>query len=254
VVTWEVSDIGRIVSANNQTIRWSYLITLRNTGDRPIQLERVERAVITTSTEAVGGMPTSRAFRRTLAAGSELQYSAADSWGWMNSSSRGVESLRAITAYRRFSGTDDRGQPVEIPVSVRLDPSVGQLARPAIPSRNLPPTKAVALGDMSTLVGLWRGSYRYVDTLLDVPITVTIGADGKFQVSENAPVTNHYTRTVRVKNGGLDYSGQGEHGTLTVYDLGPMRALVGEITEPGGRPGSDARLTIYLESTAPATP
>ncbi len=37
-VAWEVSDIGRVVSSDNQRVRWSYVITLRNTGDQPTQL------------------------------------------------------------------------------------------------------------------------------------------------------------------------------------------------------------------------
>jgi hypothetical protein len=55
-VTWEVTDIGRIVSEDNQRIRWSYLITLRNTSDRVIQLERMERAAAGSAPESIGGM------------------------------------------------------------------------------------------------------------------------------------------------------------------------------------------------------
>jgi len=253
-VTWEISDIGRIVSADNQRIRWSYMITLRNSSDRPIQLERVERAVTTSSAEAIGGTPTSRAFRRTLAARSELRYPAADTWGWMNTSSRGAETLRAITAHRRFIGTDEAGMPIEISVRLRLDPSVGRLAKPRTPPQNLPPANTLGPSDMTSLVGSWRGSYRFDNTLLDVPTMVTISADGTFHVSDNDPVTERYTRTVRVKDGKLDYSGRGEHGTLTLYGLGAKRMLVGQLTQPGDQPGSDTRFTIYLESTDPSTP
>jgi hypothetical protein len=33
-ITWEVSNIGRVVSSDNQRVRWSYLINLKTPGRR----------------------------------------------------------------------------------------------------------------------------------------------------------------------------------------------------------------------------
>lgn len=257
VVTWEVSDIGRVLSSDNQRIRWSYLITLRNTSDRVIQLERAERATITRHSEVVGGTPTSQPFGRTLGARSELRIPTADNWGWLpgaNTAFGGAATLDSITAFRRFTGADDRGAPIDIQVRVRLDPSVGLLARPPTPPRSLPPPKTLEASDFATLVGVWRGSYRLDGTLLDVPIEVTILADGTFQIAENEPVTNRFRRTVQVKDGGLDLSGDRDRGTLTLHEIGSRRMLAGRVSQPGGQPGttsSTLEYAIYLEAQAP---
>lgn len=251
-VTWEITDIGRVVSADNQRVRWSYLITLRNTSDRVIQLERLERAVTSVSSEAVGGTPTSQPFRRTLGARGELRVSTSDNWGWMpgaNTTFGGAAILRPITAYRRFSGTDDRGAPIQIQVQVHLDPSVGALAKPPTRPPSLPaPSTLQSAGGLTALVGVWRGSYRYDNTLLDVPIEATILADGTVQLAENEPVTNRFGRTVQVKDGGLDYSGGRERGTLTLHETAGRRMLVGRVSPIEGQP-----YAVYLEVQTPAS-
>src|SRR5262249_48718524 len=169
----------------------------------------------------------------------------------MNATSRGSETLRAVTAYRRFIGKDDAGMPIDISVRLQLDPSIGRLVKPLTPPSNLPAVSTLGPGDMASLVGSWRGSSRCDNPLLDVPTMVTISADGTLRIADNDPVTDHYTRTVRVKDGKLDYSGRGEHGTLTLYGLGADRMLLGQVTQPGDRPGSDSRLTIFLKPTEP---
>jgi hypothetical protein len=251
-VTWEVSDIGRIVSSDNQRIRWSYLITLRNTSDRVIQLERVEQAMVGDYADFVGGAPTTQPFRRTLGARSDLRIPMSDSWGWVGASSPtfgGAALLRGTTAFRRFSGTDDRGTSIEIPVQVRLDPSVGVLAKPPTRPQSLPaPTTLESTADLARLVGLWRGSYRDDGSLLDVPIEVMILTDGTFQVAENEPVTNRFSRTVQVKDGGLDYSGGRDRGTLTLHESAAKRMLVGRVSQRDGQP-----YAIYLEAQPPAS-
>jgi hypothetical protein len=250
VVTWVASDIGRVVSSDDQRILWTYLITLRNAGDRAIQFESVERAVVSSSTDTIGGTPTREPFRRTLAAGSELRVPASDNWGWIQPANRtfgGAATLGAITAIRRFSGTDDRGTPIEVEVRIQLSPSVGVLARPPVMPRRVPtPTTLASAGDLATLVGSWRGSYRMDGTLLDVPIEVTILADGTFQVAESEPVTNRFTRTLRVKDGGLDYSGGRDRGTLTYHEIAGRRMLLGQVSQTNGR-----SYAIYLEAQEP---
>jgi hypothetical protein len=247
-VTWEVSDIGRVVSADNQRIRWSYLITLRNTSDRVIQLEHITRSLTSDYSDAVGGTPTSQPFRRTLGAQSELRVPAADNWGWLATTSSpqfgGSANLRGITAFRTFSGTDDRGAPVQIQVRLRLDRSTGRLARPATIPKSLAAAKPLASDrDLTAVAGVWRGSYRVDNTLLDVPFELKILEDGTCEVAENDPVTNRYRRAVRVKDGGVEYSGDRERGTLTLHESGGRRMLSGRISQIDGPP-----YAIYLEA------
>ena len=246
-VMWEVSDIGRIVSSDNQRIRWSYLVHLLNTGERVIQLDRVERAIGVASGEVIGGTPTSEAFRRTLRARSTLRIPTSDSWGWVSRSTPvfgGATTLGAVTAFRRFSGTDDSGAPVEIQVRVRLDPSVGLLAKPPTSPQHLPsPTRLEFASDLARVVGPWRGSYRQDGTPFDVPIEVTILANGDFVVAENEPVTNRFSRRVQVRDGALDYSGGRDRGTLTFYESAGKRMLVGSVSVP-----DIPSYAIYLEA------
>jgi hypothetical protein len=253
VVTWEVSDLGQIVSADGQRIRWSYVITIRNTGDRAIQLESVERAIFSDHPNATGGTPTSRAYSRRIDPRSALQYAANDDWGWRQTTPGvvfgGAAALQAITAYRRFVSKDDGGAPIEIAVRVRLDRSVGILTKPPTNPGSLP--AATTLGsssDLTSLAGVWQGSYSQNASLLDIPIEVTILPDGKFQVAENVPVTNRFSGMVLVKNGGLEYSGNRDRGTLSLHEVAGRRMLVGQIAAPEG-----AAYSIYLQGQAPPT-
>jgi hypothetical protein len=252
-LTWEVSDIGRVVSADNQRVRWSYLITLRNTGDGTIRFERLERAIASISGDSVGGTPTAQPYDRTLGPRAELRFSTSDNWGWLagaNTTFGGAATLRSITAYRTFIGKDDRGEPVRAQVQVALDPSVGALARPPTAPPGLPaPSVLGSAAGLTSLVGLWRGSYRVDNnTLLDVPIMATIAEGGTISLAENEPVTNRFSRKVQVKDGGLEYSGDRERGILRLHELAGRRMLVGRITQVE-RPS----YAVYLEAQAPAS-
>ena len=252
-ITWEVSDIGRVVSADNQRIRWSYLITLRNTSDRVIQLERVTRALTSDYADTVGGAPAPTPFRRTLGARSELRVPATENWGWLSTRSTpqfgGAQTLRGITSLRDFSGADDRGTPVQVRVRVRLDRSTGQLAQPVTMPKSLPAPKPLDSDrDLATVAGVWRGSYRMDNTLLDVPFELKILENGTCEVAENDPVTNRYRRAVRVKDRGLEYSGDRERGTLMLHEAGGRRALAGRISQIDGPP-----YDIYLEAQGAAS-
>jgi hypothetical protein len=244
-----VSDIGRILSADNQRIRWSYVITLRNIGERPARFEHLERAITTSGLDSIGGTPTSRTYWQTLAAGAELRYAAVDTWGWLpgtggNTTFGGATTLRSVTAYRRFVGTDDRSAPIEVLVSVRLDPTIGRLSRPPTPPANMPPATTLRSSeDLTRVAGSWRGSYRYENTLLDVPIQATVLADGSTTVAENDPVTHRFNRRVLVKDGGLEYLGGQDRGSFTFHELRDRRVLVGRVS-----PSDGGRYRVYLEA------
>ncbi|MGH7359864.1 MAG: hypothetical protein ACREJR_13715 [Candidatus Rokuibacteriota bacterium] len=209
----------------------------------------MERAMTGDAPEMVGGSAVSP-FRRTLGARAELRVPAWDSWGWLarsNTTFGGAATLRPMIAFRSFSGTDDRGAPVQIPVRVRLDPSVGRLARPAtMPARLPAPTTIDSDRGLASLAGVWRGSYRVDESLLDVPFELTIVADGTCQVAENDPVTNRFRRVVRVKDGGLEYSGDRERGILTLHETEGRRMLVGRVNQTDGPP-----YVFYLEAQRP---
>src|SRR5262245_27752295 len=128
-VSWAVCDVTRIVSADRRAIRWSYVISLRNTTDRAIRLERLAMRVARDSGEVLGS-PTSRPFPRTLGPGSSLRIPTTSSdWDWSGwrDSAATLLTLNPMTEFQRFSGTDDRGMPVEVQVGFRLDPSLGRL-------------------------------------------------------------------------------------------------------------------------------
>jgi hypothetical protein len=253
-VTWEVSDIGRVLSADNQRVRWSYLITLRNTGDRVIRFERIERALGTAGRDAVGGTPTTQSYDRTLRPREEARYSATDNWGWLagagtNTAFGGAATLHAVAAYRTFSGKDDRGIPVSVPVQVSLNPSTGLLTKPPTAPSNLPPRTALRSTDgLTPLVGSWRGSYRSEDSSLNVPLAATILLDGTVNLLENEPVTYRFSRTVQLKDGGLEYSGGREQGALSLHEGGGRRMLVGRVSPADGRP-----YVVYLEAATPGS-
>jgi hypothetical protein len=252
VVAWEVSDIGRLVSADNRAFRWSYVITIRNTGDRAIQLDRVERALSTTNQNVTGGTPTSQPYTARIEARSAIRYAAAETWGWrpnMGASVRPVETLPDITSYRRFFGFFVGGGPIEIATQVRLDSSIGKVVQPPTVPRSLPPEKVLRPGDLLTIAGLWRGSYRPDDSLFDVPITVGILRNGMLEVAEGDPITQQYRWTGQVKDGRLDLSAERYHGTLTLYELPGKHMLVGSLVRSGDRAGTDTRVAIYLEAT-----
>jgi hypothetical protein len=239
------------MSADNQRVRWSYLITLRNSGERVIQFERLERAVHSTL-ESVGGTPTSQPYRRTLGARGELHLSTSDNWGWLsraNTTFGGAVTLHPVTAYRTFIGTDDRGTPVRVEVRVPLSPSTGTLAKPLVAPASLPaPSVLTNDNGLRPLVGPWRGSYRVHQTVLDVPFAATIAADGSISLAENEPVTNRFSRKVQVKDGGLEYSGDRERGMLQLHEQAGRRMLVGKITQIEG-----PSYVVYLEAQAPAS-
>jgi hypothetical protein len=247
-VTWDVSDVSRILSADTQAIRWSYVISLRNTTDRVIQLERLDATVAKDSGEVIkshGTLP----FRRTLGPGSSLRIPMSDDWDlteWRISPAP-VLTLNSMTVRRRFSGTNDRGMPVEVEVRFPLDPSRGRLATPLPrPLRFPAATRLDTAGDLVRLVGLWRGSYRLDSPPLEVPVEVAILADGTFHVGVNDPVTDHFSRTVLVRDGALEYSGSGDRGALTFYESAGPRMLSGRVSPRPGR-GYD----VYLEAQIP---
>jgi hypothetical protein len=129
-------------------------------------------------------------------------------------------------------------------VRVRLDPSVGLLDKPLTSPQHLPsPTRLESASDLARVVGSWRGSYGQDGTPFDVPIEVTILANGDFVVAENEPVTNRLSRRVQVKDGALDYSGGRDRGTLTFYESAGKRMLVGSVSVP-----DIPSYTIYLEA------
>jgi hypothetical protein len=157
--------------------------------------------------------------------------------------------LHPITVYRTFVGTDDRSALVRVQVRLRLDPSAGVLARPLVAPSSMPAPSVLSSADgLASLVGLWRGSYRVDDTLLDVPFTATVVADGTVSLAENEPVTNRFSRKVQVKDGGLEYSGDRERGILRLYELTGRRMLLGRVTPIEGR-----SYAVYLEAQAPVS-
>jgi hypothetical protein len=256
-VAWEVLDIGQIASVDGQRIRWSYAIVLRNTGDTKIEIERLERGVISRgTTETIGGTPVSQPLRRTLRARSEVRVPVSDDWGWAGGlTSRttfgGTAALAPITVTRRFLGTDEKGNAVGFTVRVNLDRGIGYVSKPLTGPEQLPPSKTLQASESASLAGKWRGSYRGDKGVFNIPLEVTISPDGTFQAGENDPVTNRFDGTLRIQDGGVQYSQRRDSGRLTFYEAGGKRMLAGRVSGP--RDDETFSYAVYLETEATAT-
>jgi hypothetical protein len=256
-VAWEVADIGQIVSVDSQRIRWSYVIILRNTGDMKVEIERLERSLVDRRAGTfIGAATASQPLRRTLRARSEVRVPVSDDWGWtLGTTSRttfgGTADLPPITVIRRLLGTDEKSNAVDISVRVNLDRGVGRLSKPLAPPEQLPSSKPLQTSDLASLAGKWRGSYRGDRAIFNIPLEVTVSPDGTFQAGENDPVTNRFNGTLRIQDGGVQYSQRRDTGTLTFYEAGGKRMLVGRVSGP--RDDGTFSYAVYLETEATAT-
>lgn len=246
-VAWEVVDIGQVVSTDGQRMRWTYRIVLRETAGSTVQFERLERGS-RGGPEAFGGALRPQPFQRTLWPNSEIREPFVETWGWASYSPQfgGAATIGALNVEYRFVGKDAGGQGITVTVRVRLDRSIGKVARP-LPATS-PPGAARPLdpSDLETLAGTWRGAYRMLGgaTSFDIPVEFTLRPDGSFEANENDPVTNRFTGTVRVLDGKLAYSQRNDRGTLSVHESDGRRTIFGQV---GGPPGSPSTYTLRLE-------
>ena len=255
-VAWEIVDIGQLASADNQRMRWSYVIVLRETSGSAVLFERVERSVRTTI-EMVGGSPESYPFARTLAVHGELRYATSDSWGWTRESGRGfggAATIPTLTVEHRFIGRTSGGQPVAVTARIHLDRSVGKIVTPT-PSTSgpLPPRRVLKdSSDLATLAGRWRGSVRTDGREFDVPVEFTLEPDGTLRVALNDPVTERFRAAMSVRDGGLAYAGtNGVSGPFALHEQDGRRILAGYVTNP--RQGSEVPVghTIRVQWQGP---
>jgi hypothetical protein len=253
-VAWEIIDVGQLVSPDNQRMRWSYVIVLREAAGSAVLFERVERSS-RTSIEMIGGTTESQAFARTLAAHGELRYATWDSWGWTRESGRafgGAATIAPLTVEHRFIGRTSGGQPVGVTTRIQLDRSVGKVVTPTLSASGpLPPPKTLQGAELPGLVGRWRGSHRADGDVFDVPTEIVIRSDSSVEVALNDPITSRFRATASIRDGALAYAGTPETGTLRLYERDGQRVLAGYVSAP--RQGSQAPVgyTIRVEWQGP---
>lgn len=255
-VEWEVTDVGQIESTDRQQTRWSYVVVLRETAGARVEFERAERGSYSTG-QMTGGTPEAWPFRRTLAANSELRLPFLEFWGWDGPTAQrmafgGTATIGTLTVERRFIGKDAQGKEVTVLVRLRLDSSVGKLVRPPPMLGPLPPERSLEAGGLASVTGTWRGSYRADNGRYDIPLEITIGADGRFEGAENDPVTVRFRGSVRVDGGKLAYVGGRDTGLFTLHEGDGRRVLAGHVsgTREGqaGAPPSRVGYSVRLSS------
>jgi hypothetical protein len=256
-VTWEVTDIGQLVSSTGQGMRWSFAIVLKETAGSVIQFERIEWGSYTVGTSHIGGTPVSRPFGRTLPANGELRYSTSESWGWHGPAQvfGGAATLPRLTVEYRFIGKTGGGQPVKALVRVHLDRNVGKVVTPLPTTGPLPPAKALAPGDLASLAGSWQGSYRIDQREFDIPLQVVIEPNGSFETAENDPVTIRSRGTLSIREERIAFSWGRDTGNVTLHEAEGRRILAGHVSgprdSPAGAPPSTFGYTVRLERPSP---
>jgi hypothetical protein len=245
-VVWEVTDVGQVVSQDNQRFLWSYAVMLRETAGRVVRFEQMVRSS-QGSSEQIGGSPQTVPFARTLPANGELRVYFTDSWGWTEHSVvfGGASALRTLRVERRLVGRDDAGNRVVVAVRIDLNRSVGRLGRPTPVSTPPPPERRLGPDDLPVLVGLWRGAYRPAPATFDIPLEVAIHGDGSVQGGEYDPVVNRFSGTARLADGRLDLSLGGDRGTLTLHEAAGQRVLVGDLAGSRSNPDGGTRIVRY---------
>jgi hypothetical protein len=67
-VSWEVTDLGQLVSLDGSRILWSYVVVLRNLTSGPVQLESMTVRSYVPGRDIIGGSSAPAPFRRDLPA------------------------------------------------------------------------------------------------------------------------------------------------------------------------------------------
>jgi hypothetical protein len=246
-------DIGQVVASDDSGLRWSYTVSLTNTGTSSIRFEHVEYAI--RAREVIGGSLTRRPFERTLAPGAETRASFAQTWQFTPGRSApfgGSAALQTLTVDRRFVGKDERGAPVVVPVIIHLDRSVGRIstARPRVAP---PPSDEVRPSDVTQLAGTWQGHYRNRDGLYEVPLRVEVSKDGSFEAFENDPVTNRFRGRLQVQDGRVRWLQGSDSGALTFHQESGRRLLIGAFGGSRTDAGTSYTFTseLWLEANLP---
>jgi hypothetical protein len=256
-VSWEVTDIGQVVSRDNQRSLWSYAVVLRETAGRTVRFEQVVHSMWA-SGEMTGGNPVTTPFARTLPAKGELRAYFIDNWGWMRGSMQfgGASVLPTVRVERRLVGRDDSGAAVVLPVRVDLSRSVGRLSRPSPVSTPPLPERRLGPNELPTLAGLWRGAYLPGAGTFDIPLEVVIREDGSVQGGEFDPVVNRFSGMVRLADGQVDLSLGRDRGTLALHEGDGKRVLAGDMAGPRSNPDGGTRIVrhpVRLENVPAAS-
>jgi hypothetical protein len=252
-ISWQVVDIGQVVASENRGLRWSYTVSLTNTGGSSIRFEHVEHAL--RAHDMIGGSLTRRPFERTLAPGAETRASFVETWQYRRGESvpfGGSATLETLTVDRRFVGQDERGASVVVPVIMHFDRSVGKVSTPR-PRVAPPASDDVRPSDVTQLAGTWQGHYRRRDGLYEVPLRLEVSRDGSFEAFENDPVTNRFRGRLQVEDGRVKWQQGSDSGALTFHQGSGRRLLVGAFSGSRTTAGTSYTVTweLWLEANLP---
>jgi hypothetical protein len=249
-VEWEITDIGRIDSADGRRSRWSYVVVLREQAGSPIQFEQVEHSAHQERIET-GGAARRVPFDRRLGARSELRYPATDTWGWTSSSAPfgGTAGLPTLRILWSFVGKDAAGGPVVVQAWVPLHRGLGRPSRqPSRVPAPLPPGHSLRPDDLPRLAGFWNG-FIELDAY-HVPVEAIVFADGSADVGLNDPVTRRFRAALSVRDARVWYSGGGESGGLMYHEDQKSQVLMGTLLRPSSGDGAPVEIPLWLERRA----
>jgi len=127
-VTWEVADVRQTLAPDRSTIRWSYVIVLKETAGVGIRFETLE---VGSPDERVEKVSRTETFQYRIDPNAELRvprfYEIFFVPGQGPSFDESVPGGRGGgTVLYQFRGKDDTGKAVRVDVRVRLDPSLGK--------------------------------------------------------------------------------------------------------------------------------
>lgn len=125
-VAWEVSDIRERSEDQGRLVRWTFTVTLRNTGSTGINLTTVSRDVQAPLSDVWGGQERSAGQRR-LDAGSALRLSEEFAYRCRDCDIGYAASTlgRGITRIVQYEGTDDQGRSLVVTVRIPLHRGAG---------------------------------------------------------------------------------------------------------------------------------
>jgi hypothetical protein len=146
-VNWEVVGIRTAISDDDQQIRWSFTIILRETAGRAIQFESLETSVQARRRpdSLLAGIDKSP-FRARLASRGEYRFNTDYGLSFTRGSGGRFGDLpggrEGLTVRYRLTGQDERGQSITVSIPVFLYPGAGAQVR-------TPPTTPVAAPTVS---------------------------------------------------------------------------------------------------------
>ena len=124
-VQWEVVDMRRSVTPDSQTLRWDFVVVLKETAGGRVTFERMVTRLVPSSShpDAVQGAIQEEPFNQVLGPHLELRVTMSNSLTFGPGVVPGNTAMRGSMARRwEFIGKDDSERPVRVAVVVTFNP------------------------------------------------------------------------------------------------------------------------------------